>query len=62
MAVYRYRIVMSEREDITEEGTVVATTEEEAKNKLLVLDLRNPKLTRLRGWDALRLRWFADVR
>ena len=62
MAVYRYRIVVPEREDRTEVGTVVATSEEEAKNKLLVLDLRNPKLTRLRGWDALRLRFFADIR
>lgn len=62
MAVYRYRVVVPERENTTEVGTVVATSEEEAKNKLMVLDLRNPKLTRLRGWDALRLRFFADVR
>ena len=62
MSVYKYTVVLSEREDVVESGTVVAKDEEEAVKKLTRLDLRNPKLKKMKSISGMFSRLKADVK
>ena len=62
VSVYKYTVVLSEREDVVESGTVVAKSEKEAEAKLTRLDLRNPKLKQVKGLSGLVSRLTADVK
>ena len=62
MSVYKYTVVLSEREDSVESGTVVAKDEQEAVAKLARLDLRNPKLKEIKGLSKVFSRFTADVK
>lgn len=62
LSVYKYTVVLPERENVIESGTVVAKNEEEARAKLIRLDLRDPKLKEFRGLSGLFHRFTADIR
>ena len=62
MAVFRYTVTLKSREDFTEEGVVAARDEEEARRKLIQLDLRDVKLKHMRGMQAWFKKFSADVR
>lgn len=47
---------------MTETGTVVASSEEEARRKLAQLKIRNPQLKKLTGLKALLKQFSADIR
>ena len=61
MSIYKYRVTLG-REDIREEGTVVAKDEYEAKEKLRALDFRDVKLKKLTGFSAFVKQFMADVK
>jgi hypothetical protein len=54
--------VLSEREDRVESGLVVAKDEGDAKNKLRLLDLFNPRLKQVKGFSGFVSRFTADVK
>jgi hypothetical protein len=62
VSVYKYTVVLSQREDTVESGTVVAKSETEAKKKLQRLDLNNPKLKKVTGLSGFFGRITADVK
>jgi type II secretory pathway component PulF len=62
VAVFQYSVTLREREDMTETGTVVASSEEEARQKLAQLKIRNPRLKKLTGFKGLLKQFSADVR
>ncbi|MCH7908813.1 MAG: hypothetical protein QGD90_06420 [Candidatus Hydrogenedentes bacterium] len=61
MSVYRYKVTLG-REDFTEEGTVIAKDEYEAKDKLRSLDFRQVQLKKLNGLTAFVKQFLADVK
>lgn len=62
MSVFKYTVLIPQREDAIEEGTVVASDEKEAELKLKNLDLVNPKLKKMTGLSGLLKRFTADIR
>ena len=62
MSVYKYTVIIPQREDTIEQGTVVASNEKEAKLKLQHLELVNPKLTEIKGISGMLKRFTADVK
>ena len=62
VAVYKYTVILPEREDTIEQGTVVASSEEEAKRKLQRLELANPKLKEIKEISGLLKRFTADIK
>lgn len=63
MAVYRYRLVLSNREDQVESGTVVAHDEDEAKRKLQRLfDFGTVRLARVGGLMGFLKSLTADIK
>ena len=62
MSVYKYRIMLMRGEEVTEEGTVIARDEEDAKKKLRALRYREVKLWKLTGLKGFLRQFSADVR
>ena len=62
MPVYRYTASASSREDHTESGTILADSEEEAKNKLKALRFDKTHLKRVGGIAGLFGRWTATIK
>jgi len=62
MAVFSYRVTIKEREDSIEEGTVVASNESDARQKLKRYDYQNARLTKLSGVSAFIKKFSADVK
>lgn len=62
MSVYKYTVVLSDREDRVESGTVVAKDKAEATKKLQQLDFPNPRLKLVKGISGLVGRFTADVK
>lgn len=62
MAVFSYRVTIKEREDFTEEGTVVASDESDARKKLRRYDFRDVRLRKLSGFSAFVKKFSADVK
>ena len=62
MAVFRYSATIKNREDYRESGTVVARTEDEAREKLKQYDFANARLRRLGGIGALFKAFTADIK
>lgn len=62
MAVYQYTGVVKNREDFAETGTVLARSEDEARNKLEPFNFREVKLIRLDGIKSFVKQFTADVR
>lgn len=62
MSVYKYTVVLRNREDSIESGTVVAKDEGEATKKLKRLDLSNPHLKKVNGISGFMGRFTADVK
>ena len=62
MSLYKYTVVLSEREDHVESGTVVAKDKTEAAKKLQRLDFPNPHLKQVKGISGLVGRFTADVK
>ena len=61
MAVFKYRAITG-REDIEEEGAVVAEDEERAKAKLRSLGFKHIRLRKLYGLSAFLKRFNADIK
>ncbi len=62
VSVYKYMVVIPQREDAVEQGTVVASSETETKRKLRQFELVNPKLKEIRGISGLIKRFTADIK
>ncbi len=62
MAVFEFSAVIKKREDSVERGTVVADTEQEARNKLKKLDYDSIRLRRLRGFAGFFKALTADIK
>ena len=62
VAVYKYHVMLLRGEEFEEEGTVVAHNEEDARQKLKVLNYRKVKLKKLGGLSALVRQFTADIR
>ena len=62
VSVFKYTVIIPQREDAIEHGTVIASSEKEAIQKLHNLELNNPKLTRITGIPGLLKRFSADVK
>lgn len=62
MSVFKYRVELNRGEDVTEEGTVLAKDESEAKEKLRVLKYRTIHLKKLSGFNAFINQFSADFR
>ena len=62
MAVFSYKVTIKEREDAIEEGTVVASDEADARQKLQRYDYKNVRLRKLSGVSAFLNKFFADVK
>lgn len=61
MPVYKYKATTNLQEEHVESGTVVAESEEQAKQKLRSLRLEGIQLRRVTGVMGLVGRWTADV-
>ncbi len=62
MAVFSYKVIIKEREDAIEEGTVVANDESDARRKLERYSYRNVRLRKLSGVSAFVKKFSADVK
>jgi hypothetical protein len=62
VSVFKYRAVIDREEEFTEEGTVLAKDESEAKEKLRILRYRTVHVKRLSGISAFLKQFSADVR
>lgn len=62
MSLFQYKVVLKEREDNVERGTVKAVNEEDAIAKLERLGLPNPKLREVKGMMAFFKQFTADVK
>jgi len=62
VSVFKYTVVIPNREDAVEHGTVVASNEKEAKRKLREFELMNPTLKEIRGISAFIKRFTADIK
>ena len=62
MAVFSYSVTIKEREDHIEEGTVVASDESDARQKLRRYDFRDVRLRKLSGLSAFVKQFSADVK
>jgi hypothetical protein len=62
VSVFRYRVELQRGEEFTEEGTVLAKDEFEAKEKLRFLKYRTVHLKKLSGVNAFVKQFSADVR
>ena len=62
MSVYKYTVILPQREDTIEKGTVVASNETAAKLKLRRLELLNPRLKEIKGFSGLIKRFTADIK
>jgi hypothetical protein len=62
VSVFKYRVVLDRGEEFTEEGTVLAKDEFEAKEKLRILRYRSIQLKKLSGLSAFVRQFSADVR
>lgn len=62
MAVFEFSAVIKKREDSVERGTVVADTEQEARNKLKKLDYDSIRLRRIRGLSGFFKALTADIK
>ena len=61
MSVFKYKGELG-REDFAEEGTIIATDEYEAKEKLRSLDFKQVQLKKLTGLSAFIKQFSADVK
>ena len=62
VSVFRYRVELHRGEEVTEEGTVLARDEFEAKEKLRFLKYRAIHLRKLSGLNAFVRQFRPDVR
>ena len=62
MHVFKYRVELNRGEEISEEGTVLARDESDAKEKLRFLKYRAIHLKKLSGFHAFVNQFRADVR
>jgi hypothetical protein len=62
VSVYKYTVVLPDREDSIESGTVLAKDEGDATKKLKRLDLSNPRLKEVKGISGFVGRFTADVK
>ncbi len=62
MSVYEYTVVIKDREDHVETGTVKASDKVDAEAKLNRLDLYDPKLKELKGLSGFIKQFTADVK
>ncbi len=62
MSVFKYRVELNRDEEISEEGTVLAKDESDAKEKLRFLKYRTIHLKKLSGLNAFVRQFRADVR
>lgn len=62
MSVYKYTVIMKEREDYEETGTVRAVDKKEAEAKLKRLDLFKPRLKEIKGVSGFIKQFTADVK
>ncbi len=62
MALFRYEVTSTHREDFVELGTIRAKDESEAKAKLNQYGFDKVRLARIRGVSALWKRFTADIR
>ncbi|MFP6582994.1 MAG: hypothetical protein VCD00_10645 [Candidatus Hydrogenedentota bacterium] len=62
VSVYKYTVILRDREDSIESGTVFAKDEGEAKKKLKRLDLSNPHLKQIKGFSGFMGRFTADIK
>lgn len=62
MAVYKYRASASAREDFSESGTIVADSEEEAREKLKQFHFDKIYVKRITGLAALLGRLTANIK
>lgn len=61
VSVYKYRVT-SQREDIEEEGTVIAKDESDAKTKLELLKYKHIHVKQLKGVKGLIGQFSADIK
>lgn len=62
MSLFEYRVHLKEREDAVETGTVIAKNETDARNKLKVYDLRDPKLKEIKGFSGIFKKFTANIK
>lgn len=62
MAVFQYKAVDKRREDHSESGTVLASTEEEARQKLKRLHLENVRIKRVGAFLGFWKSFSVDVK
>ncbi len=62
MPVYRYVATANEPEPIRESGTILATDEENAREKLTAIGLSICSFRELRGLKGFLCRLFPDIR
>jgi len=62
VSIYKYRVELNRGEEFSEEGTVIARDESEAKEKLRILRYRAIHLKKLSGFNAFFKKFTADVR
>jgi hypothetical protein len=62
VSVFKYKAELNRGEEFTEEGTVLAKDEFEAKEKLRILRYRTVHLKKLSGFDAFFKQFNADIR
>ena len=61
MSVYKYRVT-SQREDVREEGTVIAKDENDAKTKLELLQYKHIHVKQIKGVKAFFGQLSADIK
>lgn len=62
VAVFKYSAVVKNREEMSESGTIVASNEQQAREKLERLDLTDVRLKRISGISGLLKSLTADIR
>lgn len=62
MAVYRYSAINSKREEYTEKGTIVATSEDDARKKLKAFNFDEIRLKKVGGVAGLLGKFTADIK
>ena len=62
MGIYKYTASIAERENFTEEGTVLADSEDEARRKLKQYRFDNIHIKKLTGLSAIVKRFSVDIK
>lgn len=62
MAVYKYTAINNKREEYTEDGTIVARNEADARRKLQAFDFDDIKLKKLSGVTSILKKFTADIK